>query len=54
MDSFDDLQIEEFSSFDFVEEMNEPLFEEKDDSKTFNAFLNSNWDFWFFLTNISL
>ena len=48
MDSFDDLQIEEFSSFDFVEEMNEPLFDEKEDAKSFQAFLNSNWDFWQF------
>jgi len=45
MDSFDDIQIEEFSSFDFVEEMNESLFDEKDDEKSFQAFLNSNWDF---------
>jgi hypothetical protein len=45
MDCFDDLQIEEFSSFDFVEEMNEPLFEEEDNDKSFNAFLNSNFDF---------
>lgn len=45
MDSFDDIQIEEFSSFDFVEEMNEGLFEEENDDKSFNAFLNSNWDF---------
>jgi hypothetical protein len=45
MDRFDDLQIEEFSSFDFVEEMNEDLFEENDDEKSFNVFLNSNWDF---------
>ena len=48
MDSFDDIQIEEFSSFDFVEEMNEPLFEEEDNDKSFQAFLNSNWDFWQF------
>jgi len=46
MDSFDDIQIEDFSSFDFVEEMNEGIFEaEEDDEKTFNAFLNSNFDF---------
>ena len=45
MDSFDDIQIEEFSNFDFVEEMNENLFDEKDDDKSFQAFLNSNWDF---------
>jgi len=45
MDWFDDTQIEEFSSFDFVEEMNEGLFDEVNDDKTFQAFLNSNWDF---------
>ena len=45
MDCFDDIQIEDFSSFDLVEEMNEGLFDEKDDDKSFNAFLNSNWDF---------
>ena len=45
MDCFDDIQIEDFSSFDLVEEMNESLFDEIDDEKTFNAFLNSNWDF---------
>jgi len=45
MESFDDIQIEDFSSFDFVEEMNEGIFDEKDDEKTFDAFLNSNFDF---------
>jgi hypothetical protein len=46
MDAFDDLQVEEFSSFDFVEEMNEGLFEEDDSNdKSFEAFLKSNWDF---------
>jgi len=46
MDHFDDIQIEEFSSFDFVEEMNEGLFdEEENNSKTFDAFLNSDYDF---------
>jgi hypothetical protein len=45
MDHFDDAQIEEFSSFDFVEELNEELFEENEDDKSFSAFLNSNWDF---------
>jgi hypothetical protein len=45
MDDFDDIQIEEFSSFDFVEEMNEGLFEEEDDEKSFQSFLNSNSDF---------
>jgi len=46
MDSFDDIQIEDFSSFDFVEEMNEGIFEEEeDDEKSFNTLLNSNFDF---------
>lgn len=45
MDWFDDVQIEEFSSQDFVEEMNEGLFEEEEDSKSFNKLLNSNADF---------
>jgi len=45
MDSFDDLQVEEFSSFDFVEEMNEGIFDEEDNDKSFNTLLNSNIDF---------
>lgn len=45
MDDYDDLQVEEFSNFDFVEEMNEGLFEEDEDDKTFNSFLNSNTDY---------
>ena len=45
MDSFDDIQIEDFSSFDFVEEMNEGIFDEEKDDKSFNAFLNSNYDY---------
>jgi hypothetical protein len=44
MDDYDDLQVEEFSNFDFVEEMNECLFDEDEDNKTFNSFLNSNTD----------
>ena len=44
MDHYDDIQIEEFSNFDFVEEMNEGLFDEDEDDKTFNSFLNSNND----------
>ena len=44
MDHFDDIQIEDFSSFDFVEEMNEGLFDEEED-KSFEAFLKSNRDF---------
>jgi hypothetical protein len=45
MDDFDDLSIEEFSHFDFVEEMNECLFEEDEDQKTFNNYINSNIDY---------
>jgi hypothetical protein len=45
MDHFDDIQVEDFSSFDFVEEMNEGLFEEEENDKSFDSFLKSNWDF---------
>ena len=45
MDHFDDVQVEEFSSFDFVEEMNEGLFVEEENSKSFDAFLKSNYDY---------
>jgi hypothetical protein len=45
MNCFDDIQIEDLSSFDFVEELNDGLFDEVDDDKSFQAFLNSNWDF---------
>ena len=45
MDDYDDLQVEEFSNFDFVEEMNEGLFDDYKDNKTFNSFLNSNTDY---------
>jgi len=50
MDDFDDLSIEEFSSFDFVEEMNEGLFDDEDRDKNkkkfnFDAYLNSNIDY---------
>jgi hypothetical protein len=44
MNDYDDLQVEEFSFFDFVEEMNECLFDEDEEDKTFNSFLNSNND----------
>ena len=49
MDHYDDIQIEEFSHFDFVEEMNEGLFDEDEEDKTFNSFLNSNNDNWLWL-----
>jgi hypothetical protein len=50
MDDYDDIQIEEFSYFDFVEEMNENLFDDdevKDTKKSFNfdSYLNSNIDY---------
>ena len=46
MNHFDDIQIEESAGFDFAEASFEDLFDEvEDENKTFNAFLNSNWDF---------
>jgi hypothetical protein len=44
MDWFDDIQVEEFSNFDFVDEMNEGLFEEEE-IKDFDKLLNSDIDF---------
>ena len=51
MDDYDDLQVEEVSYFDFVEEMNENLADDdeiKDKKKSFNfdSYLNSNIDYW--------
>jgi len=43
MDTFDDIQIEEFSHFDFVEEMNE--FIEQDEKFDINNYINSNYDY---------
>ena len=50
MDDYDDLQVEEFSNFDFVEEMNENLADDdevKDTKKSFDfdSYLNSNIDY---------
>jgi hypothetical protein len=45
MDWFDDIQIEEFSSQDFVEEVYQELFDEDEDEKTFATYLNSNYDY---------
>jgi hypothetical protein len=46
MDSFDDIQIEESVGFDFAEACYDGLFdEEENNSKTFDAFLNSNYDY---------
>lgn len=46
MNHFDDYQIEDLSNFDFNEASYDGLFDEEDnDDKTFNAFLNSNYDY---------
>ena len=46
MDHFDDIQIEESSSFDFHEADLDGLFdEEEEDAQSFNSFLNSNIDY---------
>ena len=42
MDDFDDLSIEDFSTFYFVEELFE---EEEDNKKSFDTYLNSNIDY---------
>jgi hypothetical protein len=42
MNDYDDLSIEDFSTFDFVEELFE---EEEDNKKFFNTYINSNYDF---------
>lgn len=44
MDCFDDIQIEEFSMFDFVEEAHDGLFEEDEDDEFFRSFVNSDYD----------
>ena len=49
MDSFDDIQIEESVGFDFAEQSYDRLFDEEENesktSKTFDSFLNSNYDY---------
>ena len=52
MDYFDDLSIEEFSSFDFVEEMNEPL--EEEEKFNLQEYLNSNIDYWLCKSQLSI
>jgi hypothetical protein len=42
MDDFDDLSIEEFSNFDFIEELNESIDEEK---FNLNEYINGNIDY---------
>ena len=46
MNDFDDIQIEESAGFDFGEASYDGLFdEEENDSKTFDSYLNSNYDY---------
>jgi len=45
MNNFDDYQIEESDGFDFNESDLDGLFDEDDDTQTFNSFLNSNYDY---------
>jgi len=46
MDWFDDIQVEELSHFDFVEEMNECFLDEDENDKDFfKNYLNSNCDY---------
>jgi hypothetical protein len=42
MDDFDDLSIEDFSTFDFIEEL---FDEEEDHKKSFDTYLNSKIDY---------
>jgi hypothetical protein len=46
MNTFDDFQIEESDGFDFAEASYDGLFDEvEDEEKSFNSFLNSNYDY---------
>lgn len=46
MNDFDDFQIEESTGFDFAEASCDGLFDEvEDEDKSFNSFLNSNYDY---------
>ena len=42
MDHFDDIQIEEFSNYDFIEELNESIDDEK---FNVNEYINGNIDY---------
>jgi hypothetical protein len=42
MDHYDDIQVEELENYDFCCE--DALFDEDEENKTFNSFLNSNND----------
>jgi hypothetical protein len=43
MDSFDDLSIEEFSNFDFIEELNESI--DTEEKFNLNDYINGNYDY---------
>jgi hypothetical protein len=45
MDHFDDIRVEEFENYDFSCEACENLFEEEDNSKSFDTYLNSKTDY---------
>ena len=45
MDDFDDFQIEEMTGFDFAEASYDVFLDEEDEEKSFNSFLNSNYDY---------
>lgn len=45
MDYYDDIQVEDFSSFDFAEAMNDGLFDEDEDEKSFQDLINSNYEY---------
>lgn len=45
MDHFDDIQIEEFYSSDFVEDVYTELFDEDEDERNFYRYLKSNTDY---------
>ena len=45
MDWFEDIQVEELCNFDFLED--QEVFQVLDqEEKTFNTYLNSNYDYW--------
>ena len=45
MNHFDDIQIEESDGFDFTEADLDGLFDEDDDTQSFNSFLTNNYDY---------
>lgn len=51
MDCFDDIQIEEFSNFDFVDELNECFLDDEDEYTSKNSkfdlndYINGNYDY---------